>query len=332
MGRTVAILILVMTSTFFAEAQNGWIDYDRFYYKIPTAEDGIHRITFASLSSAGINPNTLDPRNIRLYHRGEEVAIYVEGEQDGRFDTNDFIDFFGKRNDATLDAKLFNDPSHVGNIMYNHHNDSTAFFLTVTQGTPGKRMATRPAPIPTSPLVDTYTTENMTVFSDQYNLGRSYFPGVRLAEFEEGQGWMSTPVTKPNPRTVSFTDLGEIGTGSAKLEIGLVGRSENPHITAISVGPTIGTLREVGRFEYTDFNVLNEVITIETTDFNSDGSISIRVSSLGPDATDNVSIAYVRHYLSQKCKRRGVGCRNHYAGSRRIRAPVGEYAFQLCGI
>lgn len=294
MGRTVAILILVMTSTFFAEAQNGWIDYDRFYYKIPTAEDGIHRITFASLSSAGINPNTLDPRNIRLYHRGEEVAIYVEGEQDGRFDTNDFIDFFGKRNDATLDAKLFNDPSHVGNIMYNHHNDSTAFFLTVTQGTPGKRMATRQAPIPTSPLVDTYTTENMTVFSDQYNLGRSYFPGVRLAEFEEGQGWMSTPVTKPNPRTVSFTDLGEIGIGSAKLEIGLVGRSENPHITAISVGPTIGTLREVGRFEYTDFNVLNEVITIETTDFNSDGSISIRVSSLGPDATDNVSIAYVR--------------------------------------
>jgi hypothetical protein len=294
MGRTVAILILVMTSTFFAEAQNGWIDYDRFYYKIPTAEDGIHRITFASLSSAGINPNTLDPRNIRLYHRGEEVAIYVEGEQDGRFDTNDFIDFFGKRNDATLDAKLFNDPSHVGNIMYNHHNDSTAFFLTVTQGTPGKRMATRQAPIPTSPLVDTYTTESMTVFSDQYNLGRSYFPGVRLAEFEEGQGWMSTPVTKPNPRTVSFTDLGEIGTGSAKLEIGLVGRSENPHITAISVGPTIGTLREVGRFEYTDFNVLNEEITIETTDFNSDGSISIRVSSLGPDATDNVSIAYVR--------------------------------------
>jgi hypothetical protein len=299
MLRRISILILLITSTVFAKAQNAWIDYSRPYYKIPTVEDGIHRITFASLSSAGINPNTLDPRNIRLYHRGEEVAIYIEGEQDGRFDTNDFIDFFGKRNDATLDAKLFNNPNHVGNIMYNHHNDTTAFFLTITQGVPGKRMPVRQAPS-SSPLVETYNTDKLTVFSDQYNLGRTYFPGVRLSEFEEGQGWMSAPVTKPNPRTISFTSLGEIGTGQAKLEIGLTGRSENPHVTAISVGPTVGTLREVGRFEYTDFNVLNEEITIESTDFNPNGSLNIRVSSLGPEGTDNVSIAYVRISFPKK--------------------------------
>ncbi|MFD2202450.1 C25 family cysteine peptidase [Shivajiella indica] len=277
----------------FAKAQTGWIDYTRPYYKIPTVEDGIHRITFASLSSAGINPNTLDPRNIRLYHRGEEVAIYIQGEQDGRFDTNDFIDFFGKRNDATLDFKLFNNPDHVGNIMYNHHNDTTAFFLTITQGIPGKRMTQRQAPA-ASPLVDTYNTERMIVFSDQYNLGRSYFPGVRLAVYEEGQGWMSAPVTKPNPRTISFSALGEIGIGDAKLEIGLTGRSENPHITAISVGPTVGTLREVGRFEYANFEVLNQEISFESTDFNPDGSLNIRVASLGPEGTDNISISYVR--------------------------------------
>ncbi|RPA68845.1 transporter [Cyclobacteriaceae bacterium YHN15] len=301
MGKRISILILLITITVFAKAQNGWIDYSRLYYKIPTVEDGIHRITFASLSSAGINPNTLDPRNIRLYHRGEEVAVYIEGEQDGRFDTNDFIDFYGKRNDATLDAKLFNNPNHVGNIMYNHHNDTTAFFLTITQGVPGKRMAVRQAPN-ASPIIDTYNTERMTVFSDQYNLGRSYFPGVRLAEFEEGQGWMSAPVTKPNPRTVSFTSLGEIGSGAAKLEIGLTGRSENPHLTSISVGPTVGTLREVGRFEYTDFNVLNEEIVIASTDFNPEGSINIRVASLGPEGTDNVSIAYVRITFPKKVK------------------------------
>lgn len=117
--------LLVSTVGF---AQSTWIDFDQAYFKVATSEDGIHRITFTTLSASGINPSSIDPRNIRMFHRGQEVAIYVQGEQNGRFDPNDFIDFYGKRNDGELDKKLFPNPAHVGNIMYNQHNDSTAFF------------------------------------------------------------------------------------------------------------------------------------------------------------------------------------------------------------
>ncbi|RZS96254.1 C25 family cysteine peptidase [Cecembia calidifontis] len=290
-------LIILISLIWFGsvQAQSTWVDYNLTYYKIPTVEDGIHRISFAALASAGINPNTLDPRTLRMYHRGEEVAIFVQGEEDGRFDVNDFIDFYGKRNDATLDRKLFRNPSWIGNIMYNHHNDTTAFFLTITPGTSGKRMASRSLPQAVSPILESYQTERMTVYSDQYNLGRVYFPGVRLAEYEEGQGWMSAPVTKASPRNISFTGLGQIPTtGNAKLEIGLVGRSENPHVTAVAVGPTLGSVREVARYTYSDFNVLNQEIELNAADFSTDGNVTIRVSSNGPESVDNISIAYVR--------------------------------------
>ncbi|EKB49199.1 C25 family cysteine peptidase [Cecembia lonarensis] len=295
MNRLLLTILIPLILTGLAQAQNNWIDYNLPYYKIPTVQDGVHRISFAALSSAGLNPNAIDPRNIRLYHRGEEVSIFVQGEEDGRFDPNDFIDFYGKRNDATLDRKLFRNPNHIGNIMYNHHNDSTAFFLTVTPGTPGKRMGSRPQPDGSEPILAQYHTQNMEVYFQQYNLGRLYFPGVRLAEYEEGQGWMSAPVTKSAPRNITFSDLGQIpASGSAKLEIGLTGRSENPHVTAVLAGPTLGSVRELARFEYRDFNVLNREIELTAADFDPSGNITIRVTSNGPEAVDNISIAYVR--------------------------------------
>jgi hypothetical protein len=277
------------------QAQNNWIDYSLPYYKIPTWEDGVHRVSFAALANAGLNPNTLDPRNIRLYHRGEEVAIFIEGEEDGSFDVNDYIDFYGKRNDGTLDQKLFSDPAHVGNIMYNQHNDTTAFFLTVTPGSFGKRMGSRELPGDSDPLVNSYQSEIMEVFSNQYNLGQQYILGVRLAIFEEGQGWMSEIVGKSSPRNITLSGLGQIpASGEAKLEIGLVGRSATPHATTVLAGPTLGSVRELQRFEYNDYNVLNREIPLTAADFDPSGNITVRVTSNGPESVDNISIAYVR--------------------------------------
>ncbi|PRY88117.1 C25 family cysteine peptidase [Mongoliibacter ruber] len=287
----IALCVLLSAVGF---AQSSWINYGQTYYKIATSEDGIHRITFTSLSASGINPSNIDPRNISLYHRGQEVAIYVQGEQNGRFDPNDFIDFYGKRNDGELDKNLFSNPAHLGNVMYNQHNDSTAFFLTIGN-TPGKRMASRPNPTASNPDLVTYQTSKMEIFANQYNLGRTYNPGVRLAAFEEGQGWMSAPIPKNTPFNFTFNELGRIASsGAATLEIGLAGRSETQHLTAISVGPTIGTVREIGRIEYEGFNVRNESLSLNASDFNPDGTLSVRITSLGSGNVDNVSVAYIR--------------------------------------
>ncbi|UJP65011.1 putative type IX secretion system sortase PorU2 [Mongoliitalea daihaiensis] len=287
------LLNLVLMQVAFG--QSDWIDFSKTYYKIPTSQDGIHRINFAALASAGINPSIINPNHIRMYFRGEEVAIHVEGAQDGSFDANDYIDFFGRRNDGTLDAKLYKDPSHVGNIAYNTHNDTTAFYLAVTPGVNGRRMAQRAAPAPTAPTLQTYQDEYFEVFAAQYNLGRVYNPGVRIAEFEEGQGWMSPPITRTVPLNLNLTDLGPIPeNGRAVLEIGLTGRSDTPHVSVISVGPTLGNLRQVGRFEYADFQAIHRSIEINAGDFDRNGVLRVQIASQGPQGVDNVSIAYLR--------------------------------------
>ncbi len=293
--KEIFLSILFFGIQFLAVAQNDWIDFNKTYYKILTAEDGIHRVSFSALSASGIDPNTLDPRNIRVYHRGEEVAIFVEGQQDGKFDTGDYIDFYGKRNDGTLDTKFYSDPSHVGNIQYNTHNDSTAFFLTVSPGIQGKRMSTRALPDPNTPISLSYQSEHFQVFSDQYNLGVIYNPGTRLSGFEEGQGWMSSPVVKGTPRNFNLNELGIIpSVGNGKVEIGLTGRSDNPHLTIINVGSNSGNLREIGRFEFSSYEAINVELPFLASDLNPQGSMTLQIVSSGSEAVDNVSIAYFK--------------------------------------
>ncbi|MCH7401007.1 C25 family cysteine peptidase [Belliella kenyensis] len=275
--------------------QTNWIDYGQTYYRIPTVEDGLHRLSFTTLSASGIAPSTIDPRNIRIFHRGEEVAIHIEGEQDGRFDQHDFITFFGKRNDGTLDAKLYTDPSHVGNTLYNTHNDTTAYFLTISPSIRGKRMLTNAIADANSVRLDSYHSESTQIFSDQYNLSFSYFPGTRLSEFEEGQGWMSAPVVKGTPRNITFSNLGTVPDGmNATLHMGLTGRSETPHSTILRAGANASSLRIIGTYTYQNYQAIHIEASLQSSDFNSDGSIVVQLQSNGSTNTDNTSIAYAK--------------------------------------
>ena len=55
-----------------------WFRYDLTYYKIQTAATGIYRIPASRLTVFGIPFKRLDPRNLRLYHRGKEVAVLAK--------------------------------------------------------------------------------------------------------------------------------------------------------------------------------------------------------------------------------------------------------------
>ncbi len=65
-------------------------------YKIYVYEDGIYRLTSVDLEAAGISLTEIDPKTLRLFHRGIEQPIYVRGENDGRFDAGDYLEFYGQ--------------------------------------------------------------------------------------------------------------------------------------------------------------------------------------------------------------------------------------------
>ncbi|MEJ5308323.1 MAG: C25 family cysteine peptidase [Anaerolineae bacterium] len=66
-------------------------------YKILVDADGIYQLTYTDLIAAGVPVNTLDPRTLKLHNQGIQVAIYVEGEADGVFNTSDYVLFYGQK-------------------------------------------------------------------------------------------------------------------------------------------------------------------------------------------------------------------------------------------
>ncbi len=277
-----------------------WYDYSLIYYKIPTAQDGIYRVSAATLQASGMNIANTDPRMIRVFHRGKEVAIHVEGENDGRVDPEDFIDFYGIRNDAELDKRLYTRFSTIPNPYYNTYSDTTAFFLTVTPGAPGKRMSQRSAPATNLPQINEFQTEQLQVFSDQYSLGVEHALGFRLSSYDQGQGWMGTQITKSAARDVVFSNLGTLlNSGAAKLEIGLVGRSAHPHLATISVGPATGTQRPLTQASFTGYEYPQLTLDLQMSDFDSNGTLVVKVLPQGAESVDNMSIAYAKIIFSR---------------------------------
>ncbi len=66
--------------------------------KISVSEDGIYAIDHAALEGQGVDMGSLDPDLLRLYHRGEEIAVYVTAASGpGGFGLDDLILFYGEK-------------------------------------------------------------------------------------------------------------------------------------------------------------------------------------------------------------------------------------------
>lgn len=125
------------------------------WYKFSVAADGVYKIDHDFLQSLGMDPGSIDPRNLRIYGNGggmlpqpndasrqddlAENAIYVVGESDGSFDAGDYILFYGQGPDRwKYDPSSCSSFSHVKNV----YSDKTCYFITVSKG-PGKRITSQ---------------------------------------------------------------------------------------------------------------------------------------------------------------------------------------------
>ena len=74
-------------------------------YRITLSTEGIYRLTATDLAEAGVDPAALDLGQIRLYHLGTEVALYIyDPDADDTLDAEDYLLFYGRAVDSA-DAK-----------------------------------------------------------------------------------------------------------------------------------------------------------------------------------------------------------------------------------
>jgi hypothetical protein len=82
------------------------------WYKLKVSEDGLYKIDKSFIEDLGLNVAEIDPRKIQIYGNGGGMlpehnaefryddlvqnSIYVSGEDDGSFDSNDFVVFYAE--------------------------------------------------------------------------------------------------------------------------------------------------------------------------------------------------------------------------------------------
>jgi len=121
-----------------------------FKFKIDTT--GVFKIDKELLQQIGINTSNLDPKSIRIYGNGgkmlpqlnsefrhddlQENSIHVAGEQDGSFDAEDYILFYGQGPDHwNINSTQYDLSRHNKNL----YSDFAYYFISTDQGN-GKRI------------------------------------------------------------------------------------------------------------------------------------------------------------------------------------------------
>jgi hypothetical protein len=135
--------------------------------KIVIDHDGLYRLTYADLQSAGLEVDNIDPRNFRMTSQDQEVALYVSGQEDGHFDPGDSITFYGQYFRGNRMAEIYADEDdhwlntfvyfsdnslvswdpQLNATMFEKYTDENVYWLTVAEsaaprmlevnGTPG---------------------------------------------------------------------------------------------------------------------------------------------------------------------------------------------------
>jgi len=146
------LLLLASTRLLAAEAPSEYRSLGpRFEIKVQ--EDGLYRVTYEMLVEAGLGRDPVPASSLSLKSQGQEVAIVVEGGEDGRFGPGDSILFYGEkfRGDrlAAEYAHFMNDRSKPGWLelcrncrlggMFEEYTETNVYWLLIG-AEPGLRM------------------------------------------------------------------------------------------------------------------------------------------------------------------------------------------------
>lgn len=124
------------------------------WLKFSVTKDGFYKIDGATLQNAGLDLNTVNPKNLKVYsHQGgmlpednsafrhddlPENSIIVVGENDGVFNASDYILFYAQAPHKWKYNSANSTYAHQTNI----YSDKTFFFITAN-GAPGKRISNK---------------------------------------------------------------------------------------------------------------------------------------------------------------------------------------------
>ena len=292
------IWILILGFQHTTAQHTDWINFEQTYYKIPTGEDGIHRLYYDQLAQVLFPFEQVNTSSIQIFHRGVEQAITVSDNGDSRLDPGDYIEFYGRKNDGFPDRELYVTPEAQPHAYYNLYSDSTAYFLTWNPQNSGKRMTVQSVSNTGNNQVQYHTRQDLLLATSNYSPGRRYPVGgggaTYRTQFDFGEGFTGSRIRNGNFEEFEIgpVDLPYNSGPSPRLEVLLAGRNEVIHNVEILAGVE-GNLRSLGKFQFQFFDNYLFTSDLSWSDIHTGSSLSVRVS-VTSNSADQVSVSYVK--------------------------------------
>lgn len=303
-----AILISIPSILIGQPIGNEWISPNQQYWKIKIGENALVRLDSAQLANSGFQVNNIDPRRIQLFYRGVQQPLFVFGEQDGVFNSSDFIEFVGRPNDGALDSLIYTPRSSQPNTYKSLFTDTAVYYLTVGPNN-GLRYSTytQGNNFTNNQVAPFYRHESLLTFRTRYYLGQSLYVGSYRSEYTESEGWFSNQATLTTPQTVQIPSLNYLATGpDAELEVKIHGASASfgthpflNHHVQVSMGINASNLSVFADTSYEDYQsvLIQKSIPSGIIRNNTTFRLSV-VNDLGVQA-DNNAIGYIKFTYSR---------------------------------
>ena len=212
------------------------------WYKIAVKNDGIHKIDRAFLESCGIDVGSLNPDHIHIYGNGDgrlpelnsiprsddlvNNSIYIEGDSDGTFDTDDYILFhaWGPHRWSQNSDTTFNQDR-------NPYSDVSCYFININSS----QLPLRILPVSSTIVPATHNVSNYSYY-DVHEID-----AVNL--LSGGQRWYGELFDTELQRVINFNVPSIDGSVPAYFEVSIAssantssGTSHSYSVNGTSIG------------------------------------------------------------------------------------------------
>lgn len=263
------------------------------WYRIAVTQNGVYKITYSFLKNLGVPIDSIDPHTIQLYGNGggmlpflnsspraddlNENAILVSGEADSKFDSTDYILFYGTAQTRWKYDSLNRQFTH----QINYYSDSTYFFLTYGQQN-GKRIQSQAS--------DANTNINVNSFDDY-----AYHETDLYNLLMSGREWLGEQIDNLNNSiSFNFTTPNVIGSDTMFIRSSLAGRAtvSGSHSFSLSLN---GSSLQSQSFQYVGTAPQDPICNMVAINYSTTSVSSTTTTTFYFNSTDPAGQGWVNY-------------------------------------
>lgn len=277
---------------------------DHTWYRLSVTEEGIYKLDYSTLQAMGVNMGALNPNQIRVFGNPSgalpeknskarpddltEMAIVVEGAEDGIFDPQDVVLFYGQEPTRWKAANNLN--TYIRER--NYYTDTTYYYLCVDSGQDGLRVGEKA----------TLDVESTTTVISEY-LDFVWHEEELFSPYNIGQNWFGETVSKEDSLlSLQFYMPNLVKTEPVKVKSRVYGR----HTEAMKYDAWLNdahiangvTIAKPGENNYAKASVIDTQVDVESDTLTFNLSIRNNTSAM-------LFLDYVELYGWRQLKRVG---------------------------